>query len=109
MDIWIISLISHGVFLAYMAFGTQLMEYAVSDQSVLPRLLLSTAVQFGLAGLGISVVCVYSKERFSMIGLVRKNMVIAIVGTALCFIPYIIYIAVSGQFHGCSPFWGLLK
>lgn len=102
-DLWIISLISLGALLIYMAFGKQLMEYATSDNPVLLRLLLSAVVQFGLAGLGISIVCVYRKEKFSIFGLVKKNVIISIVGTTLCFVPYIIYIIASGQFHDYSP------
>lgn len=102
-DIWIICILSLGVFWVYMALGKQLMEYATSDHPVLLRLLLSAAVQFGLAGLGICIVCVYRKERFSLFGLVKKHMILSILGTGLCFVPYIIYIAVSGQFHGYSP------
>lgn len=102
-DIWIISLISLGAFLVYMAFGKQFMEYVTSDNSLLIRLLLSASIQFALAGFGISIVCVYRKEKFSIFGLVKKNVIISILGTVLCFVPYIIYIVASEQFHGYSP------
>lgn len=102
-DIWIISLVSLGIFLIYLVFGNRLMEYVTSDAPLLSRVLLSAAVQFGLAGFGISIVCVYRKERFSIFGLVKKNVIISIIGTVLCFIPYIVYIVASGQFHNYSP------
>lgn len=79
------------------------MEYVTSDNPVLLCLLLSATIQFGLAGFGISIVCVHRKKRFSIFGLVKKNVIISIVGTSLCFVPYIIYIVASGQFHDYSP------
>lgn len=33
-----------------------------SDISIIPRLLLNAGVQFGIAGLGITIVCILRKE-----------------------------------------------
>lgn len=54
-DLWIIALVTLGVFLFYAATGKQLMSFvANSNISVIPRLLLNAGVQFGVAGLGFN-------------------------------------------------------
>lgn len=104
-DIWIILLTTAGAFLLYMLFGNQLMEYIKnSNNSVILRLLLNAGVQFGIAGLGITVVCILRKERFSEFGLVKRNTIKAILCSILYFVPYIIYIFISGQYTGYKPF-----
>lgn len=105
MDIWIISLVTLGVFLIYALTGKQLMNFVKnSDISVVPRLLLNAVVQFGIAGLGIKIICILRKEKFSDFGLVKKNIGKAIVGTVISFIPSICYILASGEFNGYQPF-----
>ena len=79
-DLWIIALVTLGVFLFYAATGKQLMSFvANSNISVIPRLLLNA-------------------------GLIRKNIFKAIIGTIICFVPSICYIFLSGQFNGYQPF-----
>lgn len=104
-DLWIIALVTLGVFLFYAATGKQLMSFvANSNISVIPRLLLNAGVQFGVAGLGITIVCILRKESFTHFGLIRKNIFKAIIGTIICFIPTVCYIVLSGQFNGYHPF-----
>lgn len=104
-DIWMIALVTLGAFLCYAAMGKQLMDFVKDDSiSVIPRLLLNSAVQFGVAGLGITIVCLLRKESFTSFGLTRRNIFRAILGTIICFVPYICYILLSGQFHGYQPF-----
>lgn len=104
-DIWIIALVTFGVFLCYAAMGNQLKDF-VTDSSILviPRLLLNAAIQFGVAGLGITIVCVLRRERFTHFGHTQKNAFKAIIGTIICFIPSICCIFLSGQFSGYQPF-----
>lgn len=104
MDIWIIVLITMGVFWGYALTGNQLMSFVRnSSVSVIPRLLLSAGVQFGIAGLGITVVCIIRKEKFRSFGLTTKNIVPALAGTLLSFLPMICCIFASGQFDGYHP------
>ena len=104
-DIWIIALVTFGVFLCYAAMGNQLKDFVTdSSISVIPRLLLNAAIQFGVAGLGITIVCVLRRERFTHFGLTQKNAFKAIIGTIICFIPSICCIFLSGQFSGYQPF-----
>ncbi|MDO4719954.1 MAG: hypothetical protein Q4A78_04770 [Peptostreptococcaceae bacterium] len=104
-DIWIIVWTTLGVFLGYAAMRNPLMDF-VADRSVsvFPRLLLNAAIQYGVAGLGITIVCIFRKEKFTHFGLMRKNLFKAILGTILCFIPSIGYIFLSGRFEGYQPF-----
>lgn len=84
IDIWIIVLVTLGFFAAYIIMKDSLMNFVKnSEVSVIPRLLLNAAVQFGIAGLGISLVCIIRKERFSKFGLKKQNIGKAITGTFL--------------------------
>lgn len=104
-DIWIISLVTFGVFIVYSIIGSQLMNFVKnSDISVMTRLFLNALVQFGVAGLGITIVCIIRKEKFTQFGLTKKNISKTIVGTVICFLPSICYIIASGQFNGYQPF-----
>ena len=104
-DIWIIALVTLGVFLFYVTAGKQLMSFVVnSNISVVPRLLLNAGVQFGVAGLGSTIVCILRKEKFTHFGLIRKNVFKAIIWTIICFVPSILYVFLSGQFNGYQPF-----
>lgn len=104
-DLWIIALVTMGVFLCYAATGDRLMGF-VKDSTipVLPRLLVNAAVQFGIAGAGITIVCLLRKERFTQFGLKRDNVLRAVGGTILCFVPLVGCIVASGQFRGYQPF-----
>lgn len=97
-DIGIISFVTLGVFMIYAILGNDLMRFVKNrDISVSPRLLLNAAVQFGVAGLGITVVCILRKEKFSQYGLTNKNTGKSILGTVICFVPNIVYTLASGQ------------
>ena len=105
IDLWIIILVTLGVFLFYTVTGKQLMSFvANSSISVIPRLLLNAGVQFGIAGLGITIVCIFRKENFTYFGLTRKNLFKTIIWTIICFVPSTCYIFLSGQFNGYQPF-----
>lgn len=104
-DIWIIALVTLGVFLCYAAVNNPLTNFVTdSNISIIPRLLLSAGIQFGIAGLGITIVCILRKEKFTQFGLTKKNMGKAIAGTVVCFLPSVFYIVASGQFDGYRPF-----
>ena len=104
-DLWIIILVTLGVFLFYTVTGKQLMSFvANSSISVIPRLLLNAVVQCGIAGLGITIVCIFRKENFTYFGLTRKNLFKTIIWTIICFVPSTCYIFLSGQFNGYQPF-----
>ena len=104
VNLWIIVLVALAVFSIYFVIGKDLMAYCKnSSVSVWPRLLAASAMEFGIAGLGITIVCLYRKTSFLSFGLKKENTLKAIAGTVLCFIPYIAYIVLSGQFEGYEP------
>lgn len=104
-DIWIIILVTLLFFLFYTVTGKQLMNFIMNKNiSILPRLLLNAGIQFGVAGLGITIVCILRKESFTSFGLIRKNIFKSIIWTIISFLPYICYIFMSGQFDGYRPF-----
>lgn len=104
-DIWIIILVTLLFFLFYTVTGKQLMNFIINKNiSIVPRLLLNAGIQFGVAGLGITIVCILRKESFTSFGLIRKNIFKSIIWTIISFLPYIYYIFMSGQFDGYRPF-----
>ncbi len=104
-DNWIIALVTGGIFMVYALMGNQFMKYITdNNQPIILRLLLSAVIQFGIAGLGISIVCLLRKERFSLFGLTKQNTVKSILGAVISFIPYLCYIFISGQYKGYRPF-----
>lgn len=104
INLWIIALTSFAVYGIYMMIGSRLMAFCKdSSISVWPRLFAAAAMQFGIAGLGITIVSILRNEPFTSFCLVRKNALKAIGGTILCFVPYILYIILSGQFEKYEP------
>lgn len=104
-DIWIILIVTMVFFGIYSAFSGVLTEYVMNDSNpVLARLALNAFFQFALAGLGITIVCIYRKKSFISFGLRKKGMAEAAVKTLLCFVPYILYVFASGSFEGYRPF-----
>lgn len=104
IDIWIIALVTLAGFTSSIIFNDSLMGFIKNTNApILLRALTSSLVQFSVAGLGIVVVCLFRKEKFSEFGLHRNGALKSIIGSALCYIPYIIYIIASGQFEGYHP------
>lgn len=60
-------------------------------------------MEFGIAGLGITIVCLIRKESFASFGLHLKNIIQTVLWTILCFLPYILFVFISGQFEGYKP------
>lgn len=105
INLWIIALVTMAAFLVYGAVGNQFTAFCKdSSVSVWSKLLVSAGFEFGVAGLGITLVCIIRKIPFTKFGLKRENSLKAVIGTILCFIPYIAYIVLSGQFEGYEPF-----
>ena len=100
-DLWIIAIVTGVVFMCYAMFSKELSMFIKNDDiHVLLRLLVVSSFQYGLAGLGITIVCKFRKIRFGSFGLVKTNLLKAIVGTVFCFAPYILFRLLSGQFVG---------
>lgn len=104
IDLWIIAVVTVAVYVIYAMIGSRLMAFCKdSSISVWPRLLAAVSMQFGIAGFGITIVCLLRKKPFTGFGLRREKAIKSILGTLLCFSPYIVYILVTGQFEGYEP------
>ena len=104
-DLWIIVIVSLVVLGTYMAFQSRISAFSQNnEQNILLRVLLPAVFQFGLAGLGISIVSIMRKESFLSYGLRMKNVIVSIVLCSLCFAPYTILRFTTGQFTGYLPF-----
>lgn len=106
-DLWIIGIISIVILAVYMIFNQSInaIVYDTSINIVLRVLFVGGIFQFGLAGLGITVVSIYRKESFLDYGLTIKKIFPTILFSALCCLPDYIYNYFAGNVHAWFPFW----
>lgn len=105
-DLWIIAAVSVLVLTIYSVWGKTINEI-VSDSSVnivLRVLFIGVLFQFGLAGLGITIVSIIRKESFVSHGLTRKNIPLTLALSALCCVPDFLYNYFAGNIHAWFPF-----
>ncbi len=103
-NLWIIAIVSMLAYGAYAAIGKNLTAFFKdSSISVWPRLLTSAAMEYGVAGLGITLVCLIRKESFASYGLKKENAFKAVIGAVISFIPLVMFKILSGQFEGYEP------
>ena len=105
-DLWIIVGVSLLVLVIYTVFGREIDNIAVDTEIpiVLRVLFMGGIFQFGIAGLGITIVAIVRKERFSDHGLTRKHLLPAIALSALCCVPDLLYNLFAGNVHTWLPF-----
>ncbi|MGN0279232.1 MAG: hypothetical protein ACI4C4_07745 [Lachnospiraceae bacterium] len=107
MDLWIIAIISFVILGAYVVAANRLngFVYDSSINIVLRVAIIGICAQFGISGLGITIVCLIRKEKFSEFGLNTKNLLAALLLSAVCCVPDYIYCLYRGNVHGWCPFW----
>src|SRR5690606_13368023 len=89
----------------YMLFGSQIISFSKNTKvPLLLRTLFIAFFQWGVAGLGITVVALYRKEGFVRFGLTKINLFKTILLSALALIPYIIFGLATGSFTSYLPF-----
>lgn len=105
-DLWIIAGVSLLVLVIYTVFGREIDNIAADTEIpiVLRVLFMGGIFQFGIAGLGITIVAIVRKERFSDHGLTRKHLLPAIALSALCCVPDLMYNLFAGNVHTWLPF-----
>lgn len=106
-DVSIILLSSLAVFIIYILFQQQMNRYAFGEGPLLLRTILMAFLQFGLAGLGMTIVCIFRKESFVLHGLHTKKLLPAIGLSFLCFVPHLIFMIANGDWKGYMPFQGV--
>lgn len=104
-DLWIIAIVSLSFFGIYELFQKQLISiFYDTDISILLRTLFAATFQFGIAGLGITIVCILRKESFKSFGLNTKHLITSILLCAMFFIPNIVYLVVTDNMVNYLPF-----
>ncbi len=104
IDLWIIAIVTFVIFGVYVCFEDQLMRLVKDNSiSVLLRLFIIGALQFGIAGLGITIVCIVRKENLTTFGIRRHNSILAIGLSILCFLPYFLLLLFTGQLRQYAP------
>ena len=106
-DVSIILLSSLVVFALDMSLQNQILSYVFGAAPLLLRTVFMALIQFGLAGLGITIVCLLRKESFASHGLRMKGLLPAVALSFLCFAPHFIFMIVTGDFKGYLPFQGV--
>ncbi|HKM22781.1 MAG TPA: hypothetical protein VJZ01_12165 [Lachnospiraceae bacterium] len=105
VDLWIIVICSVAVLLVFSLNQIKIMSI-VKDTSVpiLLRVLMTAAMQFGLAGFGISVVALIHRESFLIHGLKLKGALLSVALCVACYVPNIIFMFVTKQIDSYLPF-----
>lgn len=105
VDISIISAVTGVVFILFLIFQNSFNAFmAKGEVHVLLRLLVAAIVQFGIAGLGITIVCIMRKEKFCSYALRCKGTLLSIGLCVAAFIPYIVFAIFTGRFSGELPY-----
>ncbi|PNT92140.1 hypothetical protein [Clostridium thermosuccinogenes] len=104
-DLWIILMATLAALGIYTAFQSQFSSMVKNENiHILLRTLIAAVCQFGLAGLGISIVAIYRKESFYSYGLRLKGAIKSIALCVVCFVPYIIFSAATNRITSYMPF-----
>lgn len=105
LDLIIILIATFLVLGVYMGFQSRLNAFTDAKSiHILLRVAVMAFMQFGVAGLGISIVCMIRKESFQSHGLQRKGALMSVVYSVLAFIPYILFSLATGQLNSYLPF-----
>lgn len=104
-DLYMISISTIVILGIYMAFKSSIDTFAKNENVyILLRTFVSALVEFGVAGLGITIVCIYRKESFIGYGLNSKKVIRTILLSILVFVPNIIFEIVIGGATSYMPF-----
>lgn len=104
-DLWIILIATFVVFGIFAVFQKEIYGIIQNEEvPVLCRVFVGAILQYGLAGLGITIVSIFRKEHFFSYGLKTKGMLLSIALCVLCFVPYILFALATGQIAGYLPF-----
>ena len=95
------------LFFVLILFGKQFNGFIYdTNRPVLSRVAVAAICgQYALAGLGITVVCIFRKEKFTKFGLNTKNLLPALLLSLACCVPDFIYQFARGHVHSWCPFY----
>lgn len=107
IDLWIIVIVTFIVLGIIVSLGGKMTDFAYDESvNILIRVLvIGVGGQFGVAGLGITIVCLLRGESYFKFGLNTKNLLPALGLSLLCCMPDFLYHFANGDIHGWCPFW----
>ncbi len=104
-DLNVIISITLTALIIYMCFNSQIISFIRNTKvPLLLRTFVAAFFEWGIAGLGITVVALYRKEGFIKFGLTKTNLFKTILSSILTLIPYSIFILATDSFTGYLPF-----
>lgn len=106
IDLIIIFLTSMAVLLIY-GIVIQIVKFDTGDMPILTQTFIGALLEYGIMGLGITIVCILRKENFRSFGLKKDKLLITIALSALVCLPELINTAVKGELHSYLPFQGV--
>ena len=108
-DDLLIILLSSVVAPAFFVIFNKEIKQFTENQSIhiVLRTLIMGLIQFGAAGLGASIVCIFRKESFLKFGLTKKNLIPALLLSLACCLPEFIYRLCTGKVERWLPFQGV--
>lgn len=90
----------------YVGFSSRLMEY-INSSSLLIGLIIVAFIQFGLTGLGMTIVMIKNGESFKKYGLVKNNTFKSCIFSLLFCIPAFLFLLYNGEINSFFPFQGM--
>lgn len=109
IDLWIIMIVSFASLMIFMVFQEEVYGIVKNEElPILSRVLLTAFFQYGVAGLGITVVSILRKESFLSYGLKTEGMFLSILFAVLCFVPNILFSYIFGESNSYLPFQTVL-
>ena len=109
IDLWIIMIVSFASLMIFMVFQEEVYGIVKNEElPILSRVLLTAFFQYGVAGLGITVVSILRKESFLSYGLKTEGMFLSILFAVLCFVPNILFSYIFGEINSYLPFQSVL-
>ncbi len=104
-DLTVIAVVTLAVLAVYLAFQPVFTSFARDrNLPVLLRTAGMACMQFGIAGLGITIVSLLRKEELFSYGLRREGALRSIILSALMFLPHLAFLFAAGRLKGYFPF-----
>lgn len=90
VDLWILAL-TCSLFYAVLGIFYMLLKFDTGKFPLLLQTLIGAVFEFGVMGLGITIVCIRNKESFASFGLKREKLLLTIVLSALVCLPQFLF------------------
>lgn len=105
-DLWII-LVSTSIVYGIMGIFYMWFNMDMDEFSLVQKLITGAFFEYGMMGLGITIVCVRNKERFKSFGLRKEKLLLTVLLSALVCLPEFLYFSFSYSKVTYFPFQGV--